>query len=95
MTPGSMPPFATNLEQEGVVFAPTYIQKNGKSNWPLIRKMLQSATYPTRDVSANIFDLKAAMAALHAGELRLKEMVKNSLCIMAMVWEKEMPITRS
>ncbi|MBK9931797.1 MAG: hydantoinase B/oxoprolinase family protein [Saprospiraceae bacterium] len=77
MTPGSMPPFATNLEQEGVVFAPTYIQKNGKSNWPLIRKMLQSATYPTRDVSANIFDLKAAMAALHAGELRLKEMVKN------------------
>ncbi|MBK6815837.1 MAG: hydantoinase B/oxoprolinase family protein [Saprospiraceae bacterium] len=39
MTPGSMPPFATNLEQEGVVFAPTYIQKNGKSNWPMIRKV--------------------------------------------------------
>ncbi len=73
MTPGSMPPFATCLDQEGVVFLPTYIQRDGLIDWPLLKKFLTTGSYPTRDVHSNMMDLKAAIDALSTGEKRLIE----------------------
>ncbi|MBK8777476.1 MAG: hydantoinase B/oxoprolinase family protein [Saprospiraceae bacterium] len=73
--PCSMPPFCHKPGAGRGWYLVRLIPKKWKIQLGFDPKMLQSATHPTRDVSANIFDLEA-MAALHAGELRLKEMVK-------------------
>ncbi len=65
--PGSMPPEATTLEEEGVVIPPTYLIKNGKANWEQINLLLSQAKYPTRALMENIADINAALAALQTG----------------------------
>jgi len=63
VTPGSMPPTATSLAEEGVVIPPMHIVKEGEQRWDAIREHLLSARYPTRNVDENIADLQAAVAA--------------------------------
>ena len=66
--PGSMPPDAKNLNEEGVVIKPTYLVKNGEPKWKEIRKLLTGADYPSRAVEENLADLNAGVASLKAGE---------------------------
>lgn len=77
MTPGSMPAFATNLEQEGVIFRPTFIYKRGKPQWKRITQLLIQAPYPSRKPELNILDLKAGISALLTGEKQLKLLAEN------------------
>jgi 5-oxoprolinase (ATP-hydrolysing) len=63
ISPGSMPPNASNLEEEGVVISPFYLYKKGISNWDEIRRILSNGPYPTRSIKENMADLNAAMAA--------------------------------
>ncbi|HNR09417.1 MAG TPA: hydantoinase B/oxoprolinase family protein, partial [Saprospiraceae bacterium] len=77
MTPGSMPAFATRLDEEGVIFKPTYIYRGGRADWKQVRKCLTSARYPSRNPDLNILDLRAAIAALLAGEKRLQSLAKT------------------
>lgn len=72
--PGSMPPNAKSLEEEGVVFNPQYLSKGGKFYWDDIRQQLSSSKYPSRSVNVNIADLKAAVASLKAGEKALLDL---------------------
>jgi len=72
--PGSMPPFATNLAEEGVVIPPRYLIKSGKPKWQGMRALLQSGKFPTRSIEDNIADLHAAVAANHRGVLALKSL---------------------
>lgn len=69
--PGSMPPDAATLEEEGVVFPPTYVSKSGKFLWEKIENLLSKAKYPSRSIRENIADLKAGVASLLAGEKAL------------------------
>ncbi len=66
-TPGSMPPDAINLIEEGVIIPPSYLIKNGKENWREIRKILTGGPYPTRSVEENIADLNGALASIKNG----------------------------
>lgn len=75
--PGSMPPDATSLEEEGVVIPPTYLAKNDEVDWLTIESILKNATYPTRAMAENIADIKAALASLRAGERALHQMVED------------------
>ncbi|MEO5582208.1 MAG: hydantoinase B/oxoprolinase family protein, partial [Saprospiraceae bacterium] len=74
LTPGSMPPFAKNLSEEGVIFPPVYLMKNGKLQWSLIEKKLEEPPYPSRNPHSNILDIQAALLALYTGEEKLIEM---------------------
>ena len=74
MRPGSMPPNATNLAQEGVVISPMHLLKKGKSQFDQIRDQLLSAAYPTRNVDENIADLQAQVAANRQGAEALQEL---------------------
>ncbi|MDP5170249.1 MAG: hydantoinase B/oxoprolinase family protein [Bacteroidia bacterium] len=65
--PGSTPPFSTRLAEEGVVIAPRYLVRAGKFQEDEIRALLSSGKWPSRNVSENIGDLRAALAANHAG----------------------------
>ncbi|GJM31133.1 MAG: 5-oxoprolinase [Saprospiraceae bacterium] len=75
--PGSMPPDARNLEEEGVVFLPTYLAKAGEIQWSLIEGMLINASYPTRALAENIADISAALASLRSGAKALEKLAQN------------------
>ncbi len=67
ISPGSMPPDARNLGQEGVVIFPFFLVKGGVVNWEGMRKILLDYPYPTRSVEENLADLNAALAANRNG----------------------------
>ena len=73
-TPGSMPPDATTLEEEGVVILPTYLAKDGQMQWQVIENLFTKCRYPTRAFSENLADINAALASLKTGELALQKL---------------------
>ncbi|WP_340114547.1 hydantoinase B/oxoprolinase family protein [Maribellus mangrovi] len=77
ISPGSMPPNATKLEEEGVTISPFHLVKNGKPNWEGMRNILLSAKYPTRSVEDNLADLNAALAANKNGSEALISLIKT------------------
>ncbi|WP_428658286.1 hydantoinase B/oxoprolinase family protein [Runella sp.] len=74
-TPGSMPPDATTLDEEGVVILPTYLVKNGEMQWEAIEYLFTRSSYPTRALTENIADINAALASLRSGETALQLLV--------------------
>ncbi len=72
--PGSMPPKATRLVEEGVVIPPTYLVKNGEARLSSVREKLLLGPYPTRAIDDNIADLRAALAANVAGVTALEKL---------------------
>ena len=65
--PGSMPPQAQNLEEEGVVIAPSYLIKQGRAHWEDIQAIFEQAPYPSRSIHENMADLQAALASVEDG----------------------------
>ena len=84
MTPGSMPATAHFLEQEGVVLAPRYLVRAGESQLESITALLRGAAYPTRNITDNLADLHAQLAANRMGAERLKELGSPALLREAM-----------
>lgn len=72
ISPGSMPPDARSLAEEGVVIKPFYLAKRGEVDWLGMEKILTEAPYPTRNLAENLADLNGALAAnvRGVGELR-------------------------
>ena len=75
--PGSMPPEAASLIEEGVVIAPTWLIRKGKPCWEEVRQMLQDALWPTRAVEENIADLNGGLASIRSGVEGLQEMCRS------------------
>jgi len=74
-TPGSMPPDATCLAEEGVVILPQYLVKAGVFQWDSIRKLFTECDYPTRNFASNEADIIAALSALRKGSQQLLKLV--------------------
>lgn len=74
-TPGSMPPDAKLLTDEGVIIPPVHLVKEGVSQWENITAILNKALFPTRSLKENLADLNGALAANKAGEQELLELV--------------------
>jgi len=72
--PGSMPPAATRLIEEGVVIAPRRLVRRGEADWQAIREVLIGGRFPTRALEDNLADLRAAVAANHAGARALEKL---------------------
>ncbi len=72
--PGSMPPTARSLAEEGVVIAPRRLVAAGKARWGAMRRLLTSGPYPSRAVEENLADLDAAVAANHRGAEALRRL---------------------
>jgi 5-oxoprolinase (ATP-hydrolysing) len=70
--PGSMPPEARCLAEEGVVIPPTLLVAAGEPRWEELRGLLASAPWPSRAVEENLADLAAALAANHRGAEALR-----------------------
>lgn len=76
-TPGSMPPDATCLAEEGVVIVPQYLVKAGEFQWEALRALFTGGTYPTRSYLSNEADIIAALSALKKGSTQLLKLVEN------------------
>ena len=70
--PGSMPPDAKRLSEEGVVIAPTRIVAGGHECLADVERLLQSGDWPTRNLAENVADLRAQVAALVTGRNALR-----------------------
>ncbi len=75
--PASMPPNASNLEEEGVVIEPIYLVKKGIDQFESIRERLLSAKYPSRAFDENMADISAALAANTAGKMALLDLASK------------------
>ncbi|MGX5855270.1 hydantoinase B/oxoprolinase family protein [Dyadobacter jiangsuensis] len=76
-TPGSMPPNATCLAEEGVVIVPQYLVKAGEFQWEALRELFKSGPYPTRSFLSNEADIIAALSALKKGSAQLLKLIEN------------------
>ena len=75
ISPGSMPPSARNLVEEGVVIAPFLLMEQGTAKWEGMYDILTKAPYPSRNPEENMADLNAALAANKKGTDALLELV--------------------
>ncbi len=73
--PGSMPPFSTTLEEEGVLLDALPIMRGGQFLADVTRQALLSGRWPSRAPERNLADLKAQIAACQAGASAVSEMI--------------------
>jgi 5-oxoprolinase (ATP-hydrolysing) len=74
--PGSMPPDARTLAEEGVVLPPMRVALGGALDETALRHALATAPYPSRDADLNCDDVRAAIAALDAGATAFTQLAR-------------------
>jgi 5-oxoprolinase (ATP-hydrolysing) len=75
ISPGSMSPDATTIEQEGVYIDNLKLVDRGVLREAELRALLTGGKYPARNPLQNINDLKAQIAANQKGAAELRKMV--------------------
>ncbi|MCK6545545.1 hydantoinase B/oxoprolinase family protein [Myxococcota bacterium] len=75
ITPGSMPPFSSSLDEEGVVFRALRVVRGGVLDEALVLDTLARAKWPARAPRQNLADLEAQIAANAHGARLLLELV--------------------
>ncbi len=76
-TPGSMPPDATRLIEEGVIITPFKLVEQNIPHWNRIQDVLSSAEYPSRSIEENIADLRGGVASVQAGIKGMTSLCRN------------------
>lgn len=77
ITPGSMPPASTSLDEEGVVFRSERIVRGGVFDEARFRALLAAARFPARRPDENVADLEAHLAANRLGMRLLDELCER------------------
>jgi 5-oxoprolinase (ATP-hydrolysing) len=85
ITPGSMPPNSTSVDEEGVLFNGDRIMAEARFDEARVREILTSSALPARNPTQNIADLKAQIAACLKGAHELKRLCneKGRAAVMA------------
>ena len=76
-SPGSMPPFSTHIDEEGVQIQNFKLVERGVLREAEMVQLLQSGAHPSRNPAQNIADLKAQIAANEKGVQELRRMVEQ------------------
>jgi 5-oxoprolinase (ATP-hydrolysing) len=74
-TPGSMPPFSTTIQEEGVQINNVKLVSEGVLQEQDMLALLSSGQYPSRNPKQNMADLRAQLAANEKGVQELHKMV--------------------
>ncbi|AMM18721.1 5-oxoprolinase (plasmid) [Burkholderia sp. PAMC 28687] len=77
ITPGSMPPNSTHVDQEGVLLDNIQLVAQGRFLDHEMRDLLTSGAYPVRNVEQNLADLRAQVAACTKGSQELVRMCEQ------------------
>jgi 5-oxoprolinase (ATP-hydrolysing) len=75
ITPGSMPPDSTHVDEEGVLLDNVQLVAEGRFLEEEMRAILGGGRYPSRNVDQNLADLRAQVAACAKGAEELRKMV--------------------
>lgn len=75
ITPGSMPPNSTTIEEEGVLIDNFKLVEAGRIREAELRALLTECRYPARNPAQNIADLRAQIAANEKGVQELRRAV--------------------
>jgi len=75
ISPGSMPAFSKNLEEEGKLIRATKVIDAGESRLDELERLLSEPPYPSRDPQLNIADITAQIAANRKGSESLLSFV--------------------
>ncbi|MBB3064268.1 hydantoinase B/oxoprolinase family protein [Limibacillus halophilus] len=74
-TPGSAPPDSTHIDEEGVLIQNFKLVDQGRLRSEETRALLSSGRYPCRNVSDNMADLAAQIAANETGVREIRKMI--------------------
>jgi N-methylhydantoinase B len=77
ITPGSMPPHSTKIEEEGILFDNFLLVAEGNFREEAVTEILTNHTYPARNIPQNLADFKAQIAANNRGVRELLNMVEQ------------------
>ncbi|QLE57032.1 hydantoinase B/oxoprolinase family protein [Nostoc sp. TCL26-01] len=77
ITPGSMPPHSTTVEEEGIIFDNFLLVEQGNFRETAVRELLLNHPYPARNPQQNIADFHAQIAANARGAQELRQMVSQ------------------
>jgi len=77
VTPGSMPPTSTTVEEEGVLIDDVQLVDRGRFLEDEMHALLASGRWPARNPDQNIADLKAQLASCARGIQELEAMVEH------------------
>ncbi len=75
ITPGSMPPFSTSIDEEGVLIDNFKLVDQGELQEAALLDLLASGPWPARNPAQNLADLRAQVAANEKGVQELQAMV--------------------
>ncbi|MBD6615216.1 5-oxoprolinase [Komarekiella sp. 'clone 1'] len=75
ITPGSMPPHSTTVEEEGILFDNFLLVEGGNFRETALKQHLSNHPCPARNPDQNIADFKAQIAANERGVQELHKMV--------------------
>jgi 5-oxoprolinase (ATP-hydrolysing) len=75
ITPGSVPPRSTRIDEEGVLIDNFLLVESGRFREDAVRTLFGAGTWPSRNVDQNIADLRAQIAACEKGVQELGRMV--------------------
>ncbi len=76
-SPGSMPPFSTSIEQEGVQIQNFKLVERGVLREAAMLALLSAGAHPSRNPAQNMADLRAQIAANEKGVQELRRMVAH------------------
>ena len=77
ITPGSMPPDSHSIHQEGVLIDNFQMVNQGRLREKEITELFTNNDYPVRNLTQNLADLKAQLAANEKGVQELRKIVDN------------------
>ncbi|GAP93862.1 hydantoinase B/oxoprolinase family protein [Leptolyngbya sp. NIES-2104] len=77
ITPGSMPPHSTTINQEGILLDNVQIVDRGKFQEAELLELLTTGHYPVRNPVQNLADLQAQIAANERGVQELRRIVEQ------------------
>nr|WP_245659584.1 hydantoinase B/oxoprolinase family protein [Limimonas halophila] len=75
ITPGSMPPDSTHVDEEGVLIDTFRLVEQGTFREDALRELLASGRYPARNPTQNVADLQAQIAANEKGVREINRMI--------------------
>ncbi len=77
LTPGSMPPRSTRVEEEGVLIRNFHLVDGGRFRERELLALLSSGPHPCRNPQQNLADLRAQVAANEKGAQELRRLVDH------------------
>ncbi len=77
ITPGSVPPNSTHIDEEGVLIDNFQLVSGGRLLEAETEKLFTTAPYPTRNFRHNLADLKAHIAGNEKGVQELRKMIEH------------------